>query len=422
MILAAVIIVVILIIRVFSHRESMIRPSREGYYQGRGRDRSRAVRKANVSEGNRAQSRKTYAVFGILAGLSRDKVCALFEGHGFAPVRSLDDSYATIVWSSQENDYKFDPRSFHMKCEVKNLLDIKSHEVISNKEYLHLAIAQRDPHVYETHFARTWRLRDFRFPGTGGVFIIRPTTVGFFGGKGIFRITNSIELKAVVEMFEKDRIAEHSIVSEYFDDPYLFHQDGRKLKFHLRMYFMVRENKAGVPFWELFGIKDEFESRTGAHVRPRAKILTADKPYVHGDYDNREIHDTHAKSTKGAIFFPTHASGIRSPDDKPLDMKEVVWQLRVICDALGDLVTKPKPVRPYEESARGFEIFGLDIMIIKRQTATGVIDPCVVLLEVNDRVGYDTPPDYLFEEMQDDYFEWTWANGFAPLLAGSSAQ
>jgi hypothetical protein len=413
MILAAVIIVVILIIRVFSSMSD-----REGYhYQGRGR--SRAAYKAQPRVPAREQSaRKTYAVFGILAGLSRDKVCALFEGHGFVPVRSLDDSYATIVWSSQEKDYKFDPRSFHMKCQVKNLLDIKSHEVISNKEYLHLAIAQRDPHAYETHFARTWRLRDFRFPDAGGVFIIRPTTVGFFGGKGIFRITNRIELKAVVDMFEKDRIAEHSIVSEYFDDPYLFYQDGRKLKFHLRMYFMVRENKAGIPFWELFGLKDEFaETAHTEHTRPRAKILTADKPYEHGDYDNREIHDTHAKSTKGAIFFPTHAGGIRSPDNKSLDMKEVIWQLRVICDALGDLVTKPKPVRPYEESTRGFEIFGLDIMIIKRQTATGIIDPCVVLLEVNDRVGYDTPPDYLFDEMQDDYLEWTWANGFAPLLS-----
>lgn len=389
------------------------------------------------------EGRMTYAIFGILAGLSREKLVAMLESHGARAV-STASSRATIVWSSQQADYKFDKRSFEMRCQVKNLLDVASHTIISNKEYLHLAMEKYLPHVYEQHFARTWRLNAFTFPEldsgseTGGaVFIVRPTTVGYFGGKGIARVSSRDELEAAREEYVKLGIADHVIVSEYLDDPYLFSK--AQLKFHLRMYFMVRVVRGQRLFYELFG---SHESSSSNHLAPRAKILTAARPFIHANYEDPEIHDTHAKSTAGAFFFPTHAREIMSPDGHELDINAVMAQLQVICDSLANLLGTGRaidkvprrgtvtslevhgPVCPYSESVNGFEIFGLDIMIVKRHIHGGasgshhprLIDPCVVLLEVNDRVGYDTPPHPLFDEMQDAYFKWAWTNGIAPCL------
>ena len=53
-------------------------------------------------------------------------------------------------------------------------------------------------------------------------------------------------------------------------------------------------------------------------------------------------------------------------------------------------------------------------MIIRRHMEDGsIIDPCVVLLEVNDRVGYKSGKSQPFMQLQDDFLDWVWKNGYA---------
>lgn len=352
----------------------------------------------------------TYAVFGDLAGLSRERLTKMFASHG--AIETPGAHVVTFVWSSQFANSKFPRESFSAQCRAKNLLDSSTHEIITNKGYLHKAMARDLPRIYVAHFARTWPLLRFQYPERG-VFIVRPTTTGFYGGKGIHRITHRGQLAQVISEYRTlgPEVAERAIVSEYLDDPYLV-ADGRK--FHLRLYFMVRVDVRGTLSWDLFGAPCDDK----IHNSPRAKIITAALPYVRDNYEDARIHDSHAKSTSEALFFPTHASQIKSSHGDSLDVESVWRQLHTICDALAQLLSaQPRGVRPYRESQCGFEIFGMDVMIVRRATADGMIDPCVVLIEVNDRVGYGgTPSSPLFDELQDAYFQWTWLRGYAPCL------
>ena len=378
---------------------------------------------SNISGG-----RGTYVIFGDLVGLDEARFARMLERRGLRH-EEKDAPWATLVWVTFEASGKYDKRAFRMRSRAKNVLDASGHEIITNKRALHLAMRAnaRMRDIYARHFARTWGLREFAvgaddLVARDRVFIARPSTVGFASGRGITRITARADVDAAVARYKRmgQRVADGVIVSEYLSDPYLFYppEGGAGLKFHLRMYMLFRAcdgestpRAGGGVFWELFGSSDD-DARA-----PRAKILTAREPYERARYDRDEIHDTHAGSTAGAWFFPTHASAIRSPDGRALDVAEIWSQMARICGALAELM-RHGGARPYPESEVAFEVFGLDVMVVRRRIEGSRADPCAVLLEVNDRVGYATPRGALFDRFQDDYFEWVWARGIEPCLRG----
>lgn len=378
---------------------------------------------------------RTFMIFGMLGGFDRAILVRVFEEHGLTliePTSARRNVTAHVVWTSHNPDMRFDPRSYTIKCRVKNVLDSRTHGIITDKRSLHKAMAQFEPDIYAKHLARTWDLAEFTFPDASASslcrkFIARPSGSAFSSGKGITRITSQQELDIAREEYKKQGIYNNTriIVSEYFDDPYLF----KGAKFHLRMFFMVRVSSKIT--WELWGASevDDAILRMNAtrheaqddpgRPRPRGKILTAGRPFVHANYDDPLIHDSHAKTTTEVIFFPTHASEIKSPRDRAtaganaIDLADIYAQMREICDALGRLL-KRNGIRKYEESDSGFEIFGLDIMIIAHPD-----DPesaRVVLIEANDRVGYTTPKGYWSDMLQNDYFEWAWRTAIEPAI------
>ena len=355
----------------------------------------------------------TYIVFGRLGGFKEEKLDAELKTHGFKKIRIVGrriPSFATFVWTSLDDRYKFSPLSFKIQCQTKNVIEDTRAEIITRKDYLYLEMARNEPDVAREHFAQSWNLKDFKWP-SGTItespwFIVRPIGGTFFGGKDIFRITNEQEYKDACRFYHSNRLVENVLVSEYLDDPYLY--EGRK--FHLRLYFMIRIVTGKPIYGELWGLSDDDLSL------PRGKILTAKLPYVRDHIENGEIHDTHAKSTPSAIFFPTMATAIHHPaaPNEPLDVSDVRRQLRQIADALTRQAERAH-VCPYPESQNAFEIFGLDLLVV-RKNKTGPVTPRVVLLEVNDRVGYDTPDSPLTERIQDDYFRWVWNFGIQPTL------
>jgi hypothetical protein len=366
----------------------------------------------------------TFALFGDLAGLSREKIAQMFASHNFREV-ARDSLSAKAVWVSVDewNCARYDKSSFSLRCRAKNVLDYDSCTIISNKMYLHASVARHMPSVYAYHFARTWPLAELKYPQDHDfAVIIRVAGTGYPRNHEVRIAANARDFARLVAHYRAKYLIDHTIVSEYFTDPYLFIPAGttdlsRGLKFHLRMYFLARANGHGI-FCDLFGLDKESQNKS---VLPRAKILTAKLPYRREDYDNPLIHDTCACST--ALFFPTHADRIKNADGRALDLPSVAAQLRTINAALRSLLrfSDPQhmngpPARPYAESDHAFEVFALDIMIVRRYISGMLVDPCVVLLEVNDRVGYNTPPDALFDRMQDDFLRWVWSNGYAPCL------
>jgi len=356
---------------------------------------------------------RTYAVFGTMGDSPIHFLIEEMNKHGFCQVTNpRANQMIDVVWTSIGNNGHFDPLSYNIPCLVKNVTDVKSYSIIADKKSLHALIAHEDRRAYELYFARTEQMDKFKYPRAHAsvhtpVYILRPSGLGFFSGRDILRVSNAFEFARAKKYYERNHIPLYNvIVSEYFDEPYLW--DGRK--FHLRLYMLVRADPA-------FRARDSWElwrDNNDDYTRPRGKILTAAKPYERGHYNDKDIHDTHAKSTNRALFFPTHAYAIHpsSSDSKVrLDLRDIYAQLEDICATLAHQLECAK-LHPYKESQRAFDIFGLDVLIVHTSTR----DPAVILIEVNDRVGYATIEDPITNIFFQDFYAWAYNRGVKPLL------
>jgi hypothetical protein len=335
-----------------------------------------------------SKASQTFVTFGDFAGLGDEIFARAAEARGFSRLGRIARRATLVLASADIKAYKFDKRSFGVQCDIKNLLDVSTHEILTNKRTLHATVAARFRPFYMRYFARTWDLANFRwtsaFTDQHRAFIIRPTTVGYFSGKGITRATSAEDIEEARKRWShfSPTIARNVIVSEYLDAPYLYL--GRK--FHLRMYFnVVCPLRATSPHCEWFGGTPDERADLSL---PRGKILTAAKPYKNADFQNSEIHDTHYATTPEALFFPMHHARITDPDGAPLtppDIADIWSQLDEIGATSAELLAD---VKPYVESRTAYEIFAFDLLII-RDPARGS-GPRLVVLEVNDRVGFTT--------------------------------
>jgi hypothetical protein len=190
-------------------------------------------------------------------------------------------------------------------------------------------------------------------------YILKALGKGASGGKGVYSFSTSSEYQDSLKKLKEDGFP-RGVVSDYIWNPMLF----RKKKFHLRVYLFVASNG----YYSLFNI---------------AKIITAKKEYVDTDYSNKNIHDTHLKSTDENYYFPDDLSSARMWND-----------VKKICRVLGE-----HRIKAYPECRYGYDVLGLDIL----PDETG---KCW-LLEANfspgmDPVIYDEK-HYAFEKK---YFKW----------------
>jgi hypothetical protein len=180
----------------------------------------------------------------------------------------------------------------------------------------------------------------FSLEYTAGVFIVKIDSVDSYAGRGNFLvydrksyITARNKVKEKVEMSE--RIAKKRadgknplkgvVISKYIVNPLL---DSRGHKIHFRCYVMITT-------W-------------GEHkICPFFLTITAGKPYVKGNYDDPDIHDTHMRTTPAIMFF--------EGDER------VFKGVQVICEAIVAAVSKRK-VPAYKESRYGYQVLAPDIM------------------------------------------------------------
>jgi len=186
------------------------------------------------------------------------------------------------------------------------------------------------------------------------IMIVRPVKRYLGGGVDIEIVSSNDEYQKV-----KKRLLQkytNVIISEYITNPLLF----ENRKFHIRGYMLVITHPYNYKLFK-FG-----------------KIITAKNNYKNTDWHNKDIHDTHIKSTPKNLYFP---SDLELSKDK---LKHIMTQMHTIAKCLGTMLEKH--AHPYPESNVGFTILGLDLMI--------TTDYVVKLLEVNaDEVGFDPVGD-----------------------------
>ena len=126
------------------------------------------------------------------------------------------------------------------------------------------------------------------------------------------------------------------ILQEYIINPMLF----RNLKFHLRGYFVYYK---------------PFNKEKEGYIQDNMTLFTAKKPYKLGDYYNKDIHDTHHKSSLEGITFKNNLTEMLGQEKSKDILNQTIHIFKNVLKIIN--------ANCYPESKNCFNIFGFDLMI-----------------------------------------------------------
>lgn len=270
-----------------------------------------------------------------------------------------------FMWLEQLNNNKFDTRYYNTECFIMNILSSEKN-IIANKYQLYINFNKYFPKECEKYMAKSWNFTTFLKHHTKVkeiihqntddthfkyVYIVRPVGVGAFSGKDIFIVYNKKTLDNSKKIIGK---YENTIISNYITNPMLF--EGRK--FHLRTYFLVAtiNGKYKTYFYELY------------------ELFTAEKQYNNNDFLDKDIHDTHFKSTPRDIQCPYDLE----PDLQKIFNNKIYPKMQDCMFYISKMMEKY--TIPYPQSKNAFEVFGCDFLVKDNYD--------VILMEINDKTGF----------------------------------
>jgi D-alanine-D-alanine ligase-like ATP-grasp enzyme len=273
-----------------------------------------------------------------------------------------------------------------------NLFD-NSKIIITNKFNLYDNFKKYYPEECNEFMAASWPLNEFienttlknRISKLNEVFIIRPAGTGAFSGRDIYIVNNLKELTNAVGNLKK---YEKVLISEYITNPLLL--EGKK--FHVRIYFMITL------------IKRLFATR----IFDFYEIFTADKKYKQTDWIDKDIHDTHARGNTEELIFPMDITNSKMRDNfKNKYIPKIKDCLTIVSKIIDGKINH------YSQTENAFEIFGCDFLI----TETGQ----VILMEINDRVGYNCQTTKTTIRLSQLFFNEIIKYILEPLLSSSNS-
>jgi hypothetical protein len=137
----------------------------------------------------------------------------------------------------------------------------------------------------------------------------------------------------------EDWIAKNAEYKEWVLQNYIQPATFRGHKFHLRVYLLINCSSRGI---------------RSAWLANKYFLVQAIKPYKDGDYDNKEIHDTHMK----------HGHLFHFPDDKPDGWDEAMTKSahQKVVNIMKTLLTEEHNYKPDWRAQNGFQVFGADVM------------------------------------------------------------
>jgi preprotein translocase subunit SecE len=291
-----------------------------------------------------------------------------------AKLRESKDVYRRPMFLYMEpiENNLLDRRYYNTKCFIMNILS-KAHKVITDKHWLYLNFNKLFPNKCRDYMAWTIDLINLNpdlVLKEHNIYITRPVGRNAYSGRGIVVVSDKASLQKANSNINK---YENVIASEYILNPFLF--EGKKT--HFRCYLLASILNGVYSTW-LF---DFFE------------LFHAKLPYIHGDWENKDIHDTHHKSTTRNIF---------APDDLEPELQQifrgVVWPKMQDCMRYVSMILEGH-AEPYDNAANAFEIFGCDILVRDNYD--------IVLMEVNEHTGLAMHPEPAkIQEFSEKYFEY----------------
>jgi hypothetical protein len=247
---------------------------------------------------------------------------------------------------------------FSIKSELKNLIgDTKKMVTVKSNLYTNLSkipgsnrflpwTREFDIKGQDISFLNQFR----KYFDKGRPYICKIVNMG--EGQNIITTDKFSEFRAFMSRYFKmlktnpKMIINKWVLQEYITRPYLINDR----KFHIRLILVFQPGNKP------------------SYYMHHSRIALAEQPYVHGDWTNKDIHDTH---------FHRRA-GLSWPYDFQLsekDMKDIYDQYDFILSCIVSSI----PPSCYPDSKHCYEIFGVDLMLTD--------DLTVKLIEVNDRIG-----------------------------------
>ena len=236
------------------------------------------------------------------------------------------------------------------KVGIKNIINLKSVENVIDKFKLIDNLQKKFP-----DFAKKYTLQQFlikknkKYPELTkkfdkNVWILKP--IDSFAGKGIKIFDNFND-------FDKfNKTYNEYVLQSYIRNPLLI--QGKK--FHLRMFLL----------------ETIIDNKINTYLLRKGAIITASKKFKLNSFNDKNIHNSHLKSTDERLIFP---------DDylKIFNLKKTIEIFKNIIRICKKIAILLKDTKCYPESKDCYYLFGLDIMITD--------DDRVLLIECNKKTG-----------------------------------
>ena len=233
------------------------------------------------------------------------------------------------------------------------------------------------PHHYNTYYPQSFILNTNTYWNAdfhNKIYIARP--ISSCSGADIIIVYNESTFNKAKTLIYKPLYKSGISLTEYITNPMVI----RGRKFHCRAYLM----------FTLFN--DKFR----AYLLKESQIYTAKDRYKNTDWSNKDIHDTHFKSSyKNDLIFPDDLYGETTPMISEKDIDIIYNNSRMLCKEVSKIAVAN--VYHYSNTKNTWQIFGIDLLIKD--------DLNVVIIEINGTyTGYSM--FNLNKKIEKPYFDW----------------
>lgn len=287
----------------------------------------------------------------------------ILEGYGLK--RSSDPNGNHMFGIINEEYYE---TRFYLLNNFNNI------ESFDEKYNLYFNLKEHFPKYYNANYPNSFMLSsNLKWDDIKNqIYIARP--ISGQSGEGIINIHTPQSLASAQKLL-LEKYSTHGIsLTEYVTNPLLIN----KRKMHLRAYMLFTL------------INNTFRS----YFLDCGKILTARAPYVNGDWNNKDIHDTHMDSSyRKDLLFPDDLYGNTTPNIKNAEDFDIIHKnIRESILYISRIAASN--IYNYSNTINTYEVFGIDIFIRD--------DFSVFIMEVNSKyVSYVVTTKLLFEKYND---------------------
>ena len=246
-----------------------------------------------------------------------------------------------------------------------------------NKFSLYNNLKMCFPHHYNTYYPQSFLLNtntywneDFH----NKIYIARP--IGGGTGIDVIIVYNESTFNKAKTLIYKPMYKSGVSLTEYITNPLLI----RGRKFHCRAYLMFTL----------------FNNKFRAYLLKQSQVLTAKDKYKNADWVNKDIHDTHFKSSyRSDLIFPDDLYGETTPMITDKDIDIIYNNSRMLCKEVSKIVVSN--VYHFSNAKNTWQIFGIDLLIKD--------DLNVFIIEINGTLtGYGMFNSN--KKIEKPYFDW----------------